>query len=271
MLLLPKNTSVSDELSFHTAVAAGLHETFGLKTGSDHLETKGPWPEFRCVRLDLTGACIFLDRVPPAPTAPSKLLTSFQCGELDLIAKPMNVGGKAQLHIELHAEGARMAIAEDTHDRNWLTLKQAVNGRARLNLAARDLEELFLSSARKAAEQHGVVIEEGSIDLQPAEANALKLAASIQAKKMFFKSQFHLEGKIRLDDSLNAHFSELSCRGEGAMGTMAAGFLRPHLDAWNGRTLPLMGLVFSDLDLRDVKVTVSGAKELVAEAAFGSE
>ena len=39
----------------------------------------------------------------------------------------------------------------------------------------------------------------------------------------------HLAGRADVDDDLNATLSELSCTGEGAIGSMAAGFVQKQL------------------------------------------
>ena len=71
-------------------------------------------------------------------------------------------------------------------------------------------------------------------------------------------------GTVTLDDALEARFSNLTSTGDGAMGTMAAGFLRPHIDRLAARAHPLAAWLPSPLQLRDVSISAGDTVRIAA-------
>jgi len=78
-----------------------------------------------------------------------------------------------------------------------------------------------------------------------------------------------ITGKADVDDDLVATLSELSCKGEGVIGTMAAAFLQEKLKKANGKKVPLMTFSLGDVSLRDL--TISTGKNIEINARFGKE
>ena len=77
-----------------------------------------------------------------------------------------------------------------------------------------------------------------------------------------------ITGRLDIDDELNATVSDLDCRGEGMVGTAAAGIVKKKIAPYDGTTVPLMAFSLGDVALRDLKIDLK--KDLHVTAAFGT-
>ena len=57
----------------------------------------------------------------------------------------------------------------------------------------------------------------------------------VRAKKLFLSATVQIRGSVAIDEQLNAQLFGLECAGEGTLGTLACGFIAPHLQRFNGR------------------------------------
>jgi hypothetical protein len=126
-----------------------------------------------------------------------------------------------------------------------------------------DLEAFAMKMAKGEASKHGVTIEEVRLNLREAGPRALELTANVRAKKMFFVTTVRITGRMEVDGQLAATVSNLNCTGEGAIGSMACGFLAPQLAKVDGQTVPLTAFLNSDISLRDVRLS-TGEKIIVS-------
>ena len=85
---------------------------------------------------------------------------------------------------------------------------------------------------------------------------------------MFLSTSLRITGQVDLDEELNARISGLDCTGEGAMGGIACGVLKPHLEKIDGRQFSLMSLPLGEVRLRDVQIAAGDKLSITAE--FGS-
>ena len=122
--------------------------------------------------------------------------------------------------------------------------------------------------ALAAAAVQGVTIENVRIALQTRDDRALEVVVQVRAKKLFLSAKVRLSGGVAIDEQLNARLSGLTCTGEGALGSLACGFLTPHLQRFDGREFSLLALPLGEVKLRNVRV--AAGDELRVSAQFGS-
>ena len=122
--------------------------------------------------------------------------------------------------------------------------------------------------AASEAGKHGVAVDNVKLSLSSSGPRSLAAEVRLRGKKLFMSATLRITGAVDLDEELNARISGLDCTGEGAIASVACGFLKPHLDKLNGRVFPLMSLPLGEVRLRDVRVTV--ADKLSVTAEFGS-
>ena len=113
-----------------------------------------------------------------------------------------------------------------------------------------------------------MTVEAVRIELRARTERALDIVVQVRAKKLFLSAAVRISGSVEIDEQLNARLSGLECAGEGTLGTLACGFIAPHLQRFNGREFSLMALPLGEVKLRDVRI--AAGPELRVTATFGN-
>jgi hypothetical protein len=127
---------------------------------------------------------------------------------------------------------------------------------------------LVRAAATDAAASQGVKVQDLQVTLTGQGERSLAADVRVKAKKAILSGTVHLTGRVDIDDNLNATLSGLDCKGEGAIGKLAAGLVQGKLKEYEGRKVSLMAFSLGDVRLRDVKIDAAG-NDLRVTAAFG--
>jgi hypothetical protein len=249
--------------AIHDALAQVL--TFPKKNEVVHADG-GEFPDIQKMRIDLSGAKVNIGNPPPQPKPRGKRHSGVAIGQLEVVGQPIQYE-KSKANFHLKASGLSFDFARDAQSHPLLVLTDARDGQVDLKIDNADLQAMLLAAASLAAKEQGVTIQDLKLDLTSTGPRALGVKADVKAKKMMMSGQITIRGKAELDDQLVATLSDLSCEGQGMIGTMAAGFLRDRLKKINGSKFPLMALSLGDVALRDLKLKTNGAIEV--HARFG--
>jgi hypothetical protein len=117
------------------------------------------------------------------------------------------------------------------------------------------------------AERQGVEVQETRLKLTSQGPRTLSFRGDVTAKMFIMTAALTLTGQIDVDAELNARFSRLTLSGDSMVTKIASGFIRPKLDALEGRVISLLALSLGDLHLRDIEVSAS--ETLLIRAVFG--
>ena len=201
----------------------------------------------------------------PAPTSESVPALTVDC----FAAKGSQISvGPAAVDFALEARDVHLHGATDSQGKFVLTLNSAADGRIEVSSSPADLEALIAELAKAEAARHGVAIDSVQLSLRSNSPRSLAAEVRLRAKKLFLSTSLRITGQVDLDEELNAKISGLDCTGEGAMGGIACGILKPHLEKINGRQFSLMSLPLGEVRLRDVRVAAGERLSITAE--FGS-
>lgn len=265
MFLLNATTLPATAEELAQAISESLRAVFGLTR--DPVEVRDlAYPHLAGIEISLDGAK--LPAQPPAlpslSTEPEPALTvgSFKAGGRGLSAGP------AALDFALTATGVELHQAKDRGGQVVLLLHAAAQGGVEASVSTSDLEALIAEVARSKAEAHGVNVESVELSLRSQSPRSLAAEVRLRAKKLFMSASIRVTGQLDLDDALNARISGLDCAGEGAMGGVACGLLKPHLEKLEGRQLPLASLPLGQVRLREVRLAVD--ERLSVNAEFGA-
>jgi hypothetical protein len=237
-----------------------------LFTGrSEPVSVRGDaYPEIAELRVSLDGAT--LRNVPP-PKLRDSSKPALTVDNLRLQGSEVNVG-PVSLDLEVAAESVRLDEARDADDEIVLVLAGAKNGHVEISARKEALEEAIGQIARQEAGKQGVTIESVNLMVQSRGSRRMDAQVQLKARKLFFNAVIQIAASLDLDDDLTATVSGVRCTGEGAIGALACGFLSPHLQKVDGRTISLLALPLGDVRLRDV--TLSANERLTVRAEFGS-
>jgi hypothetical protein len=225
----------------------------------------GEWPQLDDLTLDLTGAQVTRDtKLPVAKGAES---SGIEVAKFQLQADPMRLE-KTPARLFLKAANATLNFVKGKGAESALTLTAAKHGEIEIEVEKADLEELIRSIASEAAAKHGVEIKRTALTLAAHGSRALSFRAEVGAKMFVMSTTVTVSGEAEIDDKLNARVSKLTCSGDGMIGSLASGFIRPYFDQIESRPIPLMALSLGSIKLRDI--SVEAGKALTLRAKFSS-
>ena len=224
------------------------------------------YPELAAIRVSLDGAKV-VER-PPPPPAPSvgSVEPGLRVAHFEISGRPIFVH-RAKVHLTCTARDVQLGQGRDREGNVLLLLQDAAEGNVEVAISLADLEALVLAGAKEAAAQQGVTVESVRIELRARTEQTLDVVAHLRAKKLFLSASVRISGSAEIDEQLNARLSGLECAGEGTLGTLACGFIAPHLQRFNGREFSLMALPLGEVKLRRVRIATG--KDLRVTAEFG--
>lgn len=251
-----------DEL--RDAIEQGLREV--VRTSGPMVTIEGKnYPELAAIRVSLDQAS--LSERPPKLGAPAGAgRPALRVDEFAIAGRGVRVQNAA-VDLSCHARDVEIFQAEDRSGNLVLLLQSAAEGSIEVATSVADLEALLRSEATKAAAQQGVTVEDVKTKLQARSERALDVEVQVRAKKLFLSATVRITGALEIDDQLNARLRGLQCQGEGALGSLASGFISPYLQRFDGRAFALTALPLGEVKLRDVRIA-AGA-ELRVTAQFG--
>ncbi len=224
------------------------------------------YPELAAIRMSLDGAETG-DRPPVRPTAPvGAIEPGLQVADLAINARPLLIQ-QARVELSCTAHEVRLGQGRDKAGNVLLLLQDATDGQIEVAIALADLEALVLAAVRTEADKQGVTVESVRIELTARSERALDVVVHVRAKKLFLTASVRIIGSGTIDEQLNARLAGLQCDSEGTLGTLACGFIAPHLARFDGREVSLLALPLGEVKLRDVRI--AAGRELRVTAQFG--
>jgi hypothetical protein len=222
------------------------------------------YPELAAIRVSLDGAKAG-ERPPARPAPPvGAVEPALQVAHLEISGRPMLVQ-RTKVELSCIARDVQLGQARDKEGNVLLLLQGAAEGNVAVAVALADLEALVLAGAKVEAGKQGVTVEDVRIELRSRSDRALDVVVQVRARKLFLSAAVRISGSMAIDEQLNARLSGLECAGEGTLGTLACGFIAPHLERFNGRELSLIALPLGELKLRDVRIAADRGLRITAK------
>jgi hypothetical protein len=190
-----------------------------------------------------------------------------EAGLLSLTGRGLKLRG-LPFHFGMTARDVVIHSGQDEAGRTVLVPQSVRSGQVVLAAFQQDLEKALGALAAEEGAKHGIAIEDVRIALRARGVRSISADIHLRARKFLLRTEMDVSGQIEIDDAFEAKISNLKCRATGAIGSVACGVVQPYLDRMEGRSLSLMTLPFSEMQLRDVRVTVADTIEITAD--FGS-
>ena len=227
------------------------------------IEIDGEPPQLERLHIDLSGAHV-PNALPPAGHGGEGALA---VRTLELRAQPLRYEN-AEISLEVNASDARLEFQRDRQNAPLLALTSARDGRIEIAMPRRDLEALVQTIAARAAREHGVTIERTTLRLDSASSRGVDFAAEVIAQKLFMKTVIRLQGRLEIDEQLNARLAQIECAGSGVIGSLGCNFLRPYFAQFQQQSFPLAAFALGGL--RVVDVALDTGEPLRVTARLGS-
>ena len=226
------------------------------------------YPHLASLAVSLDGAQL-RGQPPPVPSPTGESTPALTVDSFTAKGSQISVG-PAAVDFALEAKDVHLHRAADSQGNTVLMLHSAADGRIQLSASPADLEALIAEVAKTEAAKHGVAIDSVKLSLRSNSPRSLSAEVRLRAKKLFLSTSLRITGQVDLDEELSARISDLACTGEGAMGGIACGVLKPHLEKIDGRQFSLMSLPLGKIRLRDVQIAAGDKLSITAEFASAS-
>lgn len=255
-----------DNATLHAGLLHGLSP---LGIGAEAIALEGTFPQLSTLRLDLTGARFHrgLTVSRPADDAPRQQLGFAR--EVLIHGAPVHLEAiPASLRIQAGDAILSTVEASGADGGTLLTLDRAGQGTIELSVARTALEEVLRKAGQTAAESKGAEVQTVNLEVRNESARVVAIRVHVTAKAMFFTTTITVSGRLEINDRLEARLSDLHCEGDGMIGKMVAGALRPQFEKIQSRAISL-GRAVAGLQLHDIQLT--GGEDLRIHASFGGE
>jgi len=223
------------------------------------------YPDLDAIRIFLDGATA-AERLPARPVSVDPVEPALRAALFEITAHPIRVQG-AGVHLECRAREVRIGQARSADGNLLLLLEDASDGTVDVAISLSDLEALVRAGASAATKGQGIILEDVRVQLKALSERALAATVCVRARKLFLNAAVEIKGRVEIDEQMTAHLSGLDCSGEGTLGTLACGFLGPHLQRFEGRKFSLLALPLGEVRLRDIRLCIDN--QLRVHAEFG--
>jgi head-tail adaptor len=206
-------------------------------------------------------------KLPKLPQAVGE--TKLACEAALVTVSGRNVSiEKAPLNLQLTASDVVFHQGRDEKGEALLLVNKVGAGHFMVSVGQLELENAIREMAQREAAKHGISIEETRVSMRARGSRSIAADVRLRARKFLFRTNIDISGQVDIDDQFNAKISNLKCRGDGTVGSLACGVLEPHLRRLEGKGFPLMSFPLGEVRLRDVRITVADTIEITAD--FGT-
>jgi head-tail adaptor len=206
-------------------------------------------------------------KLPPFTKAVGETRHACEAAVVKVSGRNVSIQG-APLQLQLTASDLVFDQGRDEKGEALLLVKSIRTGHFVVSVAQSDLEKAIRELAEREGARQGISIEETRVSLRARGSRSIAADVRLRARKFLFRTNIDISGQVDIDDQFNARVSNLKCRGDGTVGSLACGVLEPHLQRLEGHKFSLMSFPLGELKLRDVRIAVADTVEITAD--FGS-
>jgi len=247
------------------AMDAGLRP-YVRKTGPIVTINARVFPYLDQIAISFDGA--ELDpKLPKMPQAVGETKLACEAGLVTVSGRNISIE-KAPLNLQLTANDVVFHQGRDENGEALLLVNKVGAGHFMVSVGQLELENAIREMAQREAAKHGISIEETRVSMRARGSRSIAADIRLRARKFLFRTNIDISGQVDIDDQFNAKISNLKCRGDGTVGSLACGVLEPHLRRLEGKGFPLMSFPLGEVQLRDVRIAVADTIEITAD--FGT-
>jgi len=252
--------STKDELA--QALDEALHR-YASKPGRIVDLSVRVFPYIDEIAINLDGARV--DVQPPvSPRLVGGTTLAYEAAFVTLTGRQISVRG-VPLSLRMEARDVVLHKGQDENGDAVLVVHHMRDGSLALSAVQRELEAAIAEISRR--EGRGITINQVRLATRARGARSLSADLSLQARKLFLHSRIEISGQIDIDDYFTARISNLKCKADGAIGSLACNALDPIFRQFDGKTFPLASLPLGDIQLHDIRIAVTDTIEFTANFA----
>jgi hypothetical protein len=246
----------------------GLKGRMRLAAGREPVTIDGSaFPAINALRVDLSDASADLSKASLKVKRERPAKPGIIVHQLEVQAQPLLVAG-GKFSYRMSFADANLELREDKQGHPILALKETADGTFLADTTRSDLEKVLGAALNASSKKIGVTIDRVDLKLSAQSDRSVAANVRIAASEGILTTAVRFDGKIVIDDQMNATLEDLKCEGEGPIGLILMGIVGPFVHSYEGKERPLVAFP-SPLDhLKDIHVQLNG-DAVHLTAAFG--
>ena len=243
------------QLKSATDLLAGLTQGYRsrLELPKDHdaITVSGEFPHLDLLKIDLTEAVLKRDFRPKQFKKPSSPKATVFTKQFEYVAQPIRYHD-GPMEMLIQARDAELSVIRDG-EKTSLVVTNASEGSFEFSMKLADIKPMLMAGARENA-TGGFAVQDITFDAKSDNEHALAVDLKVQATWLFVPADFHLTGRVDIDDNFNVRLSGLRCTGENLGGVLIAGFIDDQMQKHNGKVMPLAAWPGNKLHLNGAQI-----------------
>jgi hypothetical protein len=247
-----------------SGLTQGYKSRIELPRDHDAITIAGQFPHLDLLRIDLSNGSLKKDYKPrqfKKPSAPQSIVFA---KEFQYVARPLRYqDGPMEMQIE--ARDAEMSLIRDG-DHSSLVITSASEGSFEFSMNLADVKPMIMAGA-KAHAKGGFSIKDVDFNARCENERSLVVDLKVQATWLLLPADFHIAGRVDIDEAFNVRLSGLRCDGENLGGLLLAGFIDDAMQKHNGKVMPLAAWPGNKLHLSAAQIQLDD--HIRIKAGFG--
>lgn len=209
----------------------------------------------------------FDGKLPALPRFTGATKSACEAAVVTLSGRNVAVQG-APVGLQLQARDVVFHEGRDDKGETLLLVHSVRTGQVIISAAQLDLENAIRQIAQREGKNHGISVEETRVFMRARGPRSIAADVQLRARKFLLHANIDIAAQIDIEKDFAVKLSNLKCRGDGVLGSLACDVLRPLLQKLDGETFSMMPPLYGQMALHDVRIAVSDTIEVTAD--FGS-
>jgi hypothetical protein len=218
------------------------------------------------ITITLDGAQLS-GELPPLPKLVGETKSACEAAIVTLSGRNVLVLG-APVNLQLEARDVVFHSGRDENGEVLLLVHSVRTGHAVISASQLELENAIRRTAHQEGQRHGISVEETRVTLQARSERSLAAHVRLRARKFLLRANIELAAQIDVENDFSVKLSNLKCRGDGMLGSIACDLLGRVLQQVDGKKFSIMPLLYGEVGLHDFRVAVGETVDVAAE--FGT-
>jgi len=209
----------------------------------------------------------FDGKLPPLPKLAGETKSACEAAIVTLSGRDVTVLG-APVNLQLEARDVVFHSGQAENGEVLLLLHNVRAGQAVISATQLDLEDAIRTIAQREGQKQGISVEETHVSLRARGSRSLAADVRLRARKFLLRANIDVAAQIDIEQDFSAKLSNLKCRGDGMLGSLACDLLNRLLQPLESKKFSIMPLLYGEIRLHDIRIAVGDTVEITAD--FGS-
>jgi hypothetical protein len=247
------------------AMAKSLGQYFGKKEPVVIISAR-VFPYLDEIAINFDGAQLD-GKLPTLPQLAGETKSACEAAIVTLSGQNVAVHG-APVNLQLEARDVVFHEGRDEKGEALLLVHNVRTGQIVISAAQLDLENAIREIAQREGQNHGISVEETRVSLRARGPRSIAADVRLRARKFLLRANIDVAAQIDIEKDFAVKLSNLKCRGDGMVGSLACDVLGPLLKKLEGKTFSIMPPFYEEIQLHDVRIAVADTVEITAD--FGT-